>query len=121
MGTFLFFAFLGIIASAIYFLFCFIRRLFNYHLFIQIPADLVCGFGIGMIFYYGVIFYASGELRLYLILSFVLGLTASLITFKNFVATFSDFVYNNIRKLIIILKSKFKEGFNDSRKTNKNC
>lgn len=121
MGSFLFFAFLGIIASAIYLLFCFVRRLFNYNLFVQIPTDLVCGFSIGMIFYYGVINYTSGELRLYLILSFILGFTASLITFKNFVATFSNFVYNNIRKLIIILKSKFKEGLNDSRKTDKNC
>lgn len=74
-----------------------------------------------MLFYYGIINHASGELRFYLLLGFLTGFIASLITFKNFVATFSDFVYNNIRKLIIFLKYKFKESRNDSRETDKNC
>ena len=111
------FSFYGIISSGIYLLFCFIRRLFNYNMFVQIPLDLICGFIIGLLFCYCTITFAVGIIRFYLIFAFCLGFVISLITFKNFVATLSDFVYN----IIIKATNKIRRKANEHRKTNKNC
>lgn len=117
MALLILFSFYGIISGGIYLLFCFIRRLFNYNIFVQIPLDLICGFVIGLLFCYCTITFSVGIIRLYLILSFCLGLIITLITFKNFVATISDFVYNIIVKAI----NKIRRRANEHRKTNKNC
>lgn len=123
MEIFILFSFYGILASGVYLLFCFIRRQINYNLFVQIPLDLICGFLIGLLYFYATISYASGIIRFYLIFAFALGFIVSLVTFKNFVATISDFVYNIIRQLIIKLQHKInlRRKANEHRKTNKNC
>lgn len=108
------FAFYGIIAGVVYLIFCFLRRLFNFNLFISIPLDLICGFLIGLIFYYCTITYAFGIARLYLLLGFLIGFVLVVFTLKNFVATISNFVYNGIIKLIIFIKNKI----NSRRKAN---
>ena len=122
MELFIIFAFYGILASIVYLGFCFLRRLVNFNLLIQIPLDLICGVLIGLIFFYCTITYSLGIIRLYLILSFTLGFIVSLITFKNFVATISDFVYNIIIKSLNCINSKIKlrRKANEHRKTNQN-
>lgn len=122
MELFLLFSYYGLIAGCVYLAFCFIRRMFNYNLFISIPLDIITGVIIGYLFYFCTIKFSYGELRLYLVLGFFIGMTMLLITLQNFVATLSDFVYNNITKLIIIVKSKFckRRNKNGSTKTNKN-
>ena len=123
MELFVIFAFGGIIAGGIYLIFCFLRRIFNFNIFLQIPLDLISGFFVGLTYCYCCLTFAYGITRFYLLLAFALGFVISLITFKNFVATISDFVYNRIRKLILICKTKIKSRrkANDRRKTNQNC
>ena len=121
MELFLMFALYGIFSALVYLAFCFIRRLFNFNLFIQIPLDLLCGFIIGMLFYHVTINCALGIVRFHLILGFILGLIITLITCKNFVATASDFVYNRIRMLIININEKIsRRKTNGTKKTNPN-
>jgi len=122
MEIFIIFAFYGILASGIYLIFCFLRRLINYNVVLQIPLDILCGLIVGLIFYYCTINYALGIIRLHLVLAFILGFVVSLITFKNFVATISDFVYNIIKRCIIklIAKIKLRRNANERRKTNQN-
>ena len=121
MELFLVFALYGIISGTIYLIFCFIRRLFNFNRFIQFPLDITCGLIIGLEFSHAVINYSNGVLRFYLILGFLLGLVITGITFKNFVASASDFVYNRIRKVILKLRENvLRRRTNGGKKINKN-
>lgn len=119
MDLFLIFSFYGIVSGAIYLIFCFIRRMFNFNLFIGIPIDILTGLVIGLIFFYCIMKFAFGEFRLYFLLAFLIGICILLITLKNFVATLSDFVYNIIRKLLFKLKNG-RQSYGSS-KTNKDC
>lgn len=117
------FAFYGIISGAIYLAFCFLRRLFNFNVFVSIPLDILCGFVVGYMFYKCTILYAFGVSRLYLLIAFLLGLILVIVCLKNFVATISDFVYNYVRKFIIYLYNKIKSRRKTSerKKINKTC
>ena len=120
MELFLVFSLYGIIAGGTYLLFCFIRRIFNYNLILGVPIDIITGLAIGFLFFYPTLQYALGEFRLYLVLGFLLGFLACTITFKNFVATVSDFVYNRIKRLINFIKSKtIRRRTNEGGQTNK--
>lgn len=122
MEQFLIFGYYGIIAGAIYLSGCFLRRLFKFNLFFTIPLDIITGFIIGLIFFNCLIKHAFGEMRLILVLGFFVGLIITIITFKNFVATISNFVYNRINKLLTRVKHLTKRRkANDGGEINQDC
>lgn len=122
MELFLIFAMNGIISGGVYLGFCFIRRLINFNKFIQFPLDIVCGLLIGFIFANAVFQYSNGVIEFYLVIAFILGIITTGITFKNFVATLSEFVYNiNIRIKNKIVNKLFRRRKTDgARKINQN-
>ena len=121
MELILIFAFHGILSGLVYLAFCFFRRMTNYNFFASIPLDFATGLTIGLLFFRAVMMHTNGEVRLYFLLAFIVGLVSTLITFKNFVATLSDFVYNIIIKAIMNIKSTHKRRQQNGRtETSKN-
>ena len=108
MEIFLFFAVHGIIASLVYLAFMFIRGITNNALLPTLVFDFSSGLILGLIFYRAIAVSSLNSFQFHYLLYFLVGFITTIITFKNFVASASKYVYNKIRKAIIGLTNKNK-------------
>ena len=108
MELFLYFAVHGIISGLVYLLFIFLRGITNNNLIATIVFDFACGLILGLLFFRANITASVNSFQIQHLVYFLVGFSTTLITFKNFVASTSKYVYNKIRKAIIGFSNKNK-------------
>lgn len=122
MELFLFFAVHGVVSGIIYLVATFIRGLTNNALIITIVLDFACGLVIGILFYRACILSSTPSFQLQLSIFYLLGFASTIISLKKFVASALNYVYNKVRKAIILLIEKNKRRKKDehAKTTEKN-
>ena len=105
MEVFTYSLLLGFCAGIIYKSITLMQKLFKYNIFITIITDIIGSVSIGILLLITIFIYNNGIIRLYIILSFLIGILIEILTLNKLV----DFLILNIYNRIIKMKKSLKQ------------
>ena len=105
MQVFIYTLLLGFLAGVIYNVIKLLQKLFKNNIIITIISDIIGSISIGILLLISIFILNNGIIRLYILLSFLLGIIIELLTLNKLV----DFLILNIYNIIIKLKKSLRQ------------